>query len=151
MSGTPLWLGTLILGLLAGVLGGLFGIGGGLVIVPALVLIWGLDLKTATGTSLFALVWPVGILGVLEYYRRGQLKIAHGSWIAVGLVAGILVGAKLTAPLSRLTMQRLYGTFLVLVGLYYLVGIPYFSKVAAKVTLEKEAEPSNPNPPPASQ
>ena len=117
-------------------LGGLFGIGGGLVIVPALVLIWGLDLKTATGTSLFALVWPVGILGVLEYYKRGQMRITHGSLIAVGLLFGILVGAKLTAPLSRTTMQRLYGTFLVTVGLYYLVGIPYFSKVAAQGTVE---------------
>jgi uncharacterized membrane protein YfcA len=112
----------LVLGLVAGVLGGLFGIGGGLVIVPALVIWKGLDQKTATGTSLFALMWPVGILGVIEYYRRGEMRFDLGTWIAVGLVLGILVGAKLTAPLSPASMKRAYGIFLLVVGVYYLWG-----------------------------
>lgn len=122
----------LILGLLAGVLGGLFGIGGGLVIVPALVLLKGIDQKTATGTSLFALMWPVGVLGVIEYYRRGEMRFDFGTWIAVGLVLGILVGAKLTAPLSPSTMKRAYGIFLLLVGIYYLAGVQPRSKAAPR-------------------
>lgn len=113
-------LGMLALGLLAGVLGGLFGIGGGLVIVPVLVLCAGLDQKHATGTSLFALVWPVGLLGVWEYYRRGEVRLDWGGTIAVGLAIGVLIGAKLTAPLSPRTMKRAYGIFLLVVGVYFL-------------------------------
>ncbi len=122
MNGSTLVGVMLGLGLVAGVLGGMFGIGGGLVIVPALVLLVGLDQKTATGTSLFALMWPVGVLGVVEYWRRGQMRFDCGAWIAVGLVVGILVGAKLTAPLSPATMKRMYGLFLIVIGIYYLAG-----------------------------
>ncbi len=122
MSGATAVAAMLILGLVAGVLGGLFGIGGGLVIVPVLVLLMGLDPKTATGTSLFALLWPVGVLGVREYYLRGEMRLDHGTWIALGLVVGILIGAKLTAPMSPAQMKRLYGIFLLLVGAYYLFG-----------------------------
>lgn len=120
MSGVGMVAAMLALGLAAGVLGGLFGIGGGLVIVPVLVLLWGLDQKTATGTSLFALLWPVGVLGVWEYWRRGELRIDYGAWIAVGLVVGILIGAMLTRPMSAAQLKRSYGVFLVVVGLYYL-------------------------------
>lgn len=113
----------LLIGVAAGVLGGLFGVGGGLVIVPALVLLRAIDQKTATGTSLFALLWPVGILGVIEYHRRGELRIDLGTWIALGLVLGIFLGARLTAPVSPATMKRAYGVFLVAVGIYYMVGL----------------------------
>ena len=68
----------IVLGLAAGVLSGLFGIGGGLVIVPALVLIFGFDIKTAVGTSLFVILLPTGFLGVWEYWKNGELKIAAG-------------------------------------------------------------------------
>ena len=77
-----------ILGAAAGVLSGLFGIGGGLVIVPALVLLFGLDIKTATGTSLFVILLPTGLLGVLEYHRNGNLKIAAGLWVVLGVFCG---------------------------------------------------------------
>ena len=75
----------LFLGLLAGVAAGLFGIGGGLIVVPVLVLAYGFDQKSATGTSLFAIMWPVGILGVFEYYKRGEMHIGRGALIALGL------------------------------------------------------------------
>jgi uncharacterized membrane protein YfcA len=122
MNGPAMIAWMLTLGAIAGVLGGLFGIGGGLVIVPALALGFGLDQKTATGTSLFALLWPVGILGVWEYWRRGEMRADYGAWIALGLVAGILIGAKMTRPMSAGTLKRAYGVFLVIVGLYYLLG-----------------------------
>jgi uncharacterized membrane protein YfcA len=111
--------GMLALGLAAGVLGGLFGIGGGLVIVPALTLFFGLDQKTATGTSLFALLWPVGLLGVVEYYRRGELRLDAGAWIAFGLFLGAYFGAWLTGHVSGSQLKRAYGVFLIVVGLYY--------------------------------
>lgn len=111
----------IVLGFTAGILGGLFGIGGGLVIVPALVLLYGLDQKTATGTSLFALVWPVGLLGVLEYASRGEARLDWGTTISLGIVGGIFLGARLTAPLAPSTMKRLYGVFLLVVGAYYVL------------------------------
>lgn len=110
----------LLLGAVAGVLGGMFGIGGGLVIVPALVLAYNLDLKTATGTSLFALIWPVGLLGVLEYWRVGKLRADLGFWIALGLFLGAYFGARITIGLPTPTLKRLYGVFLLIAGAYYL-------------------------------
>lgn len=108
------------LGLGAGVLSGMFGIGGGLVIVPALALIFAIDQKTAVGTSLFALMFPVGILGVLEYARRKEIQYASGLWIALGLLVGAYFGALLVGKLSAVFMKRLYGLFLIVVGIYYL-------------------------------
>lgn len=112
--------GMIALGLGAGVLSGMFGIGGGLVIVPVLALVIGLDQKTATGTSLFALMWPVGVLGVLEYYRREEIRIGAGAWIAVGLLIGAYFGARLTGTMSPDSLRKCYGFFLLIVGTYYL-------------------------------
>ncbi len=112
--------GVLALGLVAGVLSGMFGIGGGLVIVPALIILFQVPIKTATGTSLFALMWPVGLLGVLEYWRRGQMRVAEGTVIAIGLFFGAYVGARITGAISPATMKRAYGIFLLVVGIYFL-------------------------------
>ncbi|MBI1967575.1 MAG: sulfite exporter TauE/SafE family protein [Gemmatimonadetes bacterium] len=105
-----------VLGTAAGVLAGLFGVGGGVVIVPALVLLAKLDQHTATGTSLGALLLPVGILGVLEYHRRGQLNIAYAAAIAVGVVVGALLGAKLAGVMSAVLLRRVFGVFLLFVA-----------------------------------
>jgi uncharacterized protein len=109
-------------GLVAGVFGGLFGIGGGLVIVPALVLFVAIPQKTATGTSLFAQLLPVGVLGVIAFSRRGEVRFDLGLSIAVGLLVGMLVGALLAGQIPAPLMKRLYGIFLVSVGLYFLVA-----------------------------
>ena len=105
----------LVLGGAAGVLSGMFGIGGGLVIVPALVLIFGFDIKTAIGTSLFVILLPTGLLGVLEYHKNAQLKMPAGLLIALGVFVGAYFGAKLSgahlgdddeAVLCRLSSAR---------------------------------------------
>ena len=110
------------LGLGAGVVGGMFGIGGGLIIVPALILVFGLSPKMATGTSLMAQLLPVAGLAVLEFWRRGQVDVPRGLGIAAGLVVGTLLGALLAGQLSPASMKRAYGAFLVVVGLYFLIG-----------------------------
>jgi uncharacterized membrane protein YfcA len=120
MTGISLIVATLTLGLVAGVLSGMFGIGGGLVIVPTLIVAFGVAPKTATGTSLFALMWPVGLLGVLEYWRRGELLVTEGIWIAVGLFVGAYFGARITGAISTATMKRAYAIFLLIVGVYFL-------------------------------
>ena len=111
----------LALGFVAGVLSGMFGIGGGLVIVPALVIMFQMPIKTATGTSLFALMWPVGLLGVMAYWREGHLNPRFGAVIAVGLFFGAYLGAKLTLALPPSTIKRAYAVFLLVVGTYFLV------------------------------
>jgi uncharacterized membrane protein YfcA len=108
------------LGFFAGILSGMFGIGGGLVIVPALVFLFGVPLKTATGTSLFALLWPVGLLGLIEYYNSGHLDWKKGAWIAVGLFCGALFGARITLALPTSTLKKLYAVFLLTAGVWYL-------------------------------
>jgi uncharacterized membrane protein YfcA len=110
---------TLVLGVSAGILSGMFGIGGGLVIVPVLILLFGFDPKTAVGTSLFALLLPTGLLGVLEYWRRGEMKFAAGFLIAIGIFSGAYFGARLTGAISTSTMKRAYGVFLILVAIYF--------------------------------
>ena len=111
----------LVLGLVAGVLSGMFGIGGGLVIVPALILGFGFGPKTATGTSLFALMWPVGLLGVLEYWRRGEMQVVPGASGSPSACSSAPTSAPRSPGRSRRsTMKRLYGVFLLVVGIYFL-------------------------------
>src|SRR4029077_851762 len=105
-----------LIGLAAGVVSGLFGIGGAILIVPALVLIMKLDQHTANGTSLAALLLPVGLLGALQYYRQGKMNIPYAVIIAVGLFLGAYVGARLAGGLSDTTLRKAFGAFLLLVS-----------------------------------
>jgi uncharacterized membrane protein YfcA len=94
----------------------MFGIGGGLVIVPALLYIMKLRELEAIGTSLAALILPVGLLGAIEYYRNGYINIRYAGLIAIGLFVGAYFGAKLVMPLSPVFIRRLYGIFLLIVA-----------------------------------
>jgi uncharacterized membrane protein YfcA len=105
------------IGLGAGVLAGMFGIGGGIVIGPALILLAKFQPQTATGTSLGALLLPVGALGAWEYYRRGHLNIAASLWIALGLFLGAWFGARIAQSLSGPQLQKAFAVFLVLIAI----------------------------------
>lgn len=111
----------LAIGLVAGVFSGLFGIGGGLIIVPALMMIVGMESKEAIGTSLGALIPPVGLLGALEYYRTGNLNVRYALLIAIGLFFAAYFGAKLTIAMPKETLRRAYGIFLLVMGGRYLL------------------------------
>lgn len=109
-----------IIGITAGVLSGMFGVGGGILIVPTLVLLFGMSQQTATATSLIALLLPVGILGVLEYYRSGKIlpeNILFGLVLALGLFAGAFFGAKIAIGVSSETLRRMFAVFLVFVAI----------------------------------
>lgn len=112
----------LLIGLVAGVAGGMFGIGGGAIMVPAMVLLMGMDQKFATGTSLAAQILPIGILGSIVYYRNGNLSIRDAIYIAVGLLVGNLLGALFANQtfVSSELMKKLYGIFLLAIGFRYL-------------------------------
>jgi hypothetical protein len=116
------WYVMLGVGLLAGVASGLFGIGGGLVIVPALMAL-DYDLKRAVGTSLAALLLPVGLGAVLSYYDAGKVEIAAVAFIAAGLVFGAFVGARIALGLPSTTIKRMYGVFLLIVSLRFLLQV----------------------------
>jgi uncharacterized membrane protein YfcA len=108
------------IGLLAGVLSGLFGIGGGIVIVPLLVLVVGMTTTQAAGTSLAALLLPVGALGALEYWRGGFVDLGFAAILAVGLLVGAYLGARLGISLPVEVVQRGFGVLLVVVGIRFI-------------------------------
>ncbi|MCX7592549.1 MAG: sulfite exporter TauE/SafE family protein [Fischerella sp.] len=112
----------LLIGLVAGLAGGMFGIGGGAIMVPAMVLLIGLDQKFATGTSIAAQILPIGILAAIIYYRNGNLNIKYAVIIAVGLIIGNLFGALFANQpfISSEMIKKMYGIFLLLIGLRYL-------------------------------
>lgn len=112
----------LLIGLVAGVLSGLFGIGGGVVIVPALVLLARMPALTATGTSLGALLLPVGALGAWTYYRNGHLDIRASALVALGLAAGVFFGASFAQGLAPGVLRRAFAVFLVAVAVRMWVG-----------------------------
>ena len=104
------------IGLAAGVLAGMFGIGGGIIIGPALILLAKFSPQTAAGTSLGVLLLPVGAFGAWEYYRRGNLDITASLWIALGVPFGAWVGARLALSLSGPQLQKAFAILLVLVA-----------------------------------
>lgn len=111
----------LLLGLAAGVLSGLFGIGGGVVIVPLLCTLFHFEQRKAAGTSLAALLLPVGLPGVLLYNQAGELSFISAAPVAIGLLVGALGGARLAIGLQPLIVKRLYGIFLLIVGIIFIL------------------------------
>ena len=103
-------------GAFAGLLAGIFGIGGGIVIVPALVFFARMSQKTATGTSLGALLLPAGALGVYAYWRAGHIDVRASLWIAAGLFAGAWGGALLAQSMSESALKKAFAVLLVLVA-----------------------------------
>ncbi|MGH9627022.1 MAG: sulfite exporter TauE/SafE family protein [Bryobacteraceae bacterium] len=112
----------LAIGLGAGVCSGMFGIGGGLVIVPALMYFLNMTQLGATGTSLMALIPPVGLLAAIEYHRNGYANVRYALLIAAGLFIGALFGAKLMIGLPPVAARRLYALFLLIIGARMLIA-----------------------------
>jgi uncharacterized membrane protein YfcA len=108
----------LAIGVAAGILSGLFGIGGGVVIVPALMLVAAMKPEMATGTSLASLLLPVGALGAWHYYRFGFVEVRPALWIALGLAVGALLGAHIALRLPARDLQRAFAVFLVFVAIH---------------------------------
>lgn len=107
------------LGIGTGIFAGLFGIGGGIVIVPSLIFLFRYSYPMATATSLVALLMPVGLLGVIEYYRSGKIgsaQIKFGLIIAVGLFLGTFLGARLANILPVAILQKAFSVFLLFIA-----------------------------------
>jgi uncharacterized protein len=107
----------LVLGLAAGILGGFVGVGGGVLIVPVLVLLLGFEQHMAVGTSLGALLPPVGILGAYEYYRHGQLNVTYALLLGIGLLIGAYIGAVYAVKMPALALRRVFAVFLLITSI----------------------------------
>lgn len=110
-------IGYIFLGLIAGIFGGMFGIGGGTVLIPGLVLLLGLTQHQAQGTSLAIMVPPIGLLAAWRYYQSGNVKLGMAAFICAGFFIGGLIGANIVQNVPDLLMKRMFGVFLMLVSL----------------------------------
>lgn len=110
----------LIVGLCAGVLSSMVGIGGGLVIVPSLVFIFGFSQKMAQGTSLAMLLPPIGILGVMVYHKQGNVHWTYALILVISFVLGSYLGAKWVQTLNMITVKRIFAVFMIIVSVKYL-------------------------------
>ena len=106
----------LLVGLVVGMVSGVVGIGGGILFVPALVWLLGMDQHKAQGTSLGALLLPVGILAFLEYYRRGNADLRVALLLAAGFLVGGYFGAVGAQHISELWLRRIFALTLVVIG-----------------------------------
>src|SRR3954452_23100060 len=101
-----------MLGLAAGVLSGLLGIGGAIVIIPALIYVFGFPQHRAEGTTLALMVPPIGILAVIPFFKRGLVDVRAATWICVGFLIGGFIGGRVAVGLSGPVLQRLFGFLL---------------------------------------
>ncbi len=137
MSGP--WL--ILIGAAAGVFAGLFGIGGGIIIVPALILLAGFPLVKATGTSLAAILLPVGILGVIAYYRAKIIDLRASAYIAAGLLTSVVVGAWLANTLPVDIMRKLFALFCLYVSWNFIDPVRRYPEMAGSARSRPSRSP----------
>jgi uncharacterized membrane protein YfcA len=106
----------LLVGLLAGMLSGLVGLGGGVIIVPALVFVLGFSQHQATGTSLGILLLPAGIFAVMNYYKRGYVDMNVVLLVFAGFLLGGYLGSKISVSLPEATLKKIFGVVLLLIA-----------------------------------
>lgn len=102
----------LCIGLIAGIASGFVGIGGGMIIVPALVFGLGLSQHMAQGTSLAMMIPPIGILAVMSYYRAGQIQLEYAAVLAVTFVLGAWLGSKWALKINPAVVRLVFGAFM---------------------------------------
>jgi len=110
-------IGLLIIGVVAGTLSGFLGIGGATILIPALVLIYKTTQHMAQGTSIAALLLPVGLLAAVKYWQTGNVNIKFAIFIAMGFLIGGYIGAVFAQPVPDLLLRRLFGIYLLIIAL----------------------------------
>ena len=105
------------LGLLAGVLSGFLGLGGGIVLIPAFVFLLGMTQHEAQGTTLALMVPQVGLLAALAYYNKGNVKVPVAAFACIGFFIGGLLGAMFVEKVPDLILKKIFGVFLILIAL----------------------------------
>ena len=105
------------LGLLAGVCGGFLGIGGGTIIIPFLVFVAGFTQHQAQGTTLALMIPPIGLLAAIRYYQDGNVNIKAAALICLGFIFGGLIGAHYVSPIPDTMLKKIFGIYLIIIGL----------------------------------
>jgi len=109
-------LSLILIGILAGVLSGLVGVGGGIIMVPLLVLLFGFNQHQAQGTSLAVLAVPVTAVAVFSYYKEGQVNIKYAAIIAAFFVVGTVFGSKLAFTLDQKMLKKIFAVVLLAIA-----------------------------------
>ena len=104
----------IVIGLLAGILSGLVGVGGGILMIPLLIMFLGLTQHQAQGTALFAMLPPIGILAAMNYYKEGFVKWEYAAVIALTFVVGGYFGSKLAISLPEQTVRKVFGVIMLI-------------------------------------
>ena len=112
----------ILVGIAAGILSGMFGIGGGIIIVPALMYFADFSQLKAQGTSLAILLPPVGILAFIEYYKKGYVDVKAGVLICVFLVVGAALGARIAHVLPVTVMKKGFGILMLFISIKMLLS-----------------------------
>lgn len=112
----------LLLGLTAGAFSGVVGIGGGIIIVPALVFFFGMTQHLAQGTTLALMVPPIGILAAWTYYNQGYVDLKVAAFVAIGFLLGGLIGAKIAVMLPNDVLKKIFAFVLFAIGIKMLVS-----------------------------
>lgn len=115
-----LWLGLLLFGLAIGMLSGLLGIGGGVLLVPGLILLFGLSQPEAQGTSLAVLIPPIGLFAALVYYQNGYIRLPVVGLIAAGFLIGAYLGALLVPQVPTSFLRTAFGVLLLYLGFVFI-------------------------------
>lgn len=118
----PPWLIFVIIGVLSGLSAGLFGIGGGIVIVPALIYWAGFSQHMATGTSIAVLLPPIGLAAAFEYYRHGNVDVRAALILAATMFLGAWVGAYFANQMAGPSLRLMFGLFVCGLGVYLVYG-----------------------------
>ncbi|MFP4025935.1 MAG: TSUP family transporter [Thiohalospira sp.] len=106
----------ILIGFLAGIVGGSLGLGGGIIIVPALVFIMGFTQHHAQGTSLAVLLFPIGILGVLHYAKNGYVNYKYAVILIVAFILGSYLGSYISVYLPAKTLKKVFGIFILIIS-----------------------------------
>lgn len=112
----------IIIGFSAGFIGGLLGVGGGIVVIPALVFILGMSQQNAQGTNLAMMIPPIGILAAINYYKQGQVNIKFALILALAFIIGGYFGSKVSVNVNEMALKRIFGVFLLLLAAKMIYG-----------------------------
>lgn len=115
MSVTTIFI-LIAIGLFAGILGGMIGLGGGIIMIPAMVMFLAMDQKMAQGTSIAVMLPPIGLLAVINYYRAGYVNVPYAMIIAATFMVGGFLGSKLALALPEAAMRKMFAVLLVVIA-----------------------------------
>jgi len=111
----------IVVGLVAGITGGIMGLGGGLIVIPLLIYIFGFSQHMAQGTTLAMMIPPIGILAALTYYKQGYVNLPAAGLLCLGFVLGGYFGAKFAIGVPEVVLRKIFGVFLLAVAGYMII------------------------------